>query len=774
MRRAWSRMMAFRRLILLSGVCLGLTAIPLVGALGYENSVVLAPVLALMGIGVSLDHARTARTTPTPPSRGTHLGQITWDLLPLHVAAIATLLLGRWWLPSCDPLGGLRFYVAGPVLSGFVGATVGLWAALLFRRRSAQWVLAIGIMALSIGVGLWRLYQHPVVFAYDPFVGYFSGSLYDEAITVSTSYWRFRAYNCVAIASAVFLWWLFIDTRLDRIERRPTTQARVIGMSIASLGLALYGWVTIHAADYGFSATRISLRAELSSTIETEHFTIYYAPRSANAREIDSLALEHEFAWHELEQAMSRAPDGKVESFIFSDPEQKRRLMGAGSVQVAAPWRRQIYLDHRSFPHPVLHHELAHIFAGTIGDPWLGIARRGIRVNMGLVEGLATALAPRTAHGLDLHGQAKVLDELERRPPLTRVMGAGFFGLNSRVAYTAAGSFCRWLIDTHGFEPMATLYRTAGDFDEAYQTPLAELEQEWVRFLATEVTVNEADVERQAIRFMRGSVFERPCAHVVAEVQTTIALAEHQGLYDDAIAGHEHLCSLEPGNPLRPIDLAEALARAHRAPDALAVLDQAAAMPRLRPTIEATIAELRGDIHLELTGNLEAAREAYDEALAVPLSDARRRVLLLKRLASIEREHTEILRRYFGLFEQDDTGAVHALTRFDAAIRLRDRSSSRALGHYLWAWQLLHIQDPHAAIPPLQQAVQLAEQLPSREFVIAAREALLGVSLQASNFDLARQTLADLRAIPGRGPGDHLDDTQWSRRIAFFEAATRP
>src|SRR5690606_13427207 len=130
---------------------------------------------------------------------------------------------------------------------------------------------------------------------------------------------------------------------------------------------------------------------------------------------------------------------------------------------------------------------------------------------------------------------------------------------SSRVAYTAAGSFCLWLIEQHGFGAMGTLYRTAGDFEAAYGTSLDALERDWLAFLRTRPGIRDEDVAAQAQRFQRRSVFQRPCAHRVEAVRREIRRAHARGRLEDAVSGHRELCALEPELPEHRLGLAQAL-----------------------------------------------------------------------------------------------------------------------------------------------------------------------------------------------------------------------
>ena len=111
-------------------------------------------------------------------------------------------LVGQLWQSACEPLGGLGFFVIGPVVSAMLGAVCGLWGRLLGRTRLRALGLGALPMMLCTAIGLWRLYADPVVFAYDPFFGYFSGSVYDEAVAIGRTYGVFRAYNALVAATA--------------------------------------------------------------------------------------------------------------------------------------------------------------------------------------------------------------------------------------------------------------------------------------------------------------------------------------------------------------------------------------------------------------------------------------------------------------------------------------------------------------------------------------------------------------------------------------------
>lgn len=767
-----------RRRWLLALLVLALTKLPLLGMLGYESALILSPVCALFGAAIGVDGVRRTRAAKGNPGRRATDRLVRFAALIRTTVAdlgiclaipVTILLMGRLWQRGCDPLGGVSFYLMGPVISGALGAVTGLCAGVLGQRRSAQLGLACVPFFACLGVGLWRLYADPVVFAFDPYWGYFSGSIYDEDVSVGTRYIRFRLYNGLWAAAALLLLYDWVrpkDLQLGDRPEMPPAKFRT-GLAIFAIAWGLY--LGLRADRQGWTATTESLARSLPATRETPHFVIHYAPRSNTAREIEAVAAEHEHAWQRLESILGRAPSGPVHSFVFDGPEQKRRKMGAGRVEVAAPWRRQIYLNYETFPHRVLHHELAHIFGATMGDDLLGISRRGLMVNLALVEGFATALAPRTRDGLDLHDQAAVLDALEKRPSLETIMGPRFWTQSSRRAYTAAGSFVAWLIDTHGVEPMAKLYRSAGDFQEAYGTGVEALETQWLAFLRDR-SLDPADLDRQAQRFRRRPVFERPCAHKVAALGREISLASDKGALDEMVEGLESLCEMEPFRAGHKLSLAHGLARAGRLDEARTQIEEVRAMPDQTSSILSLADQREGDLEIHL-GDLAAARDAYDAALARPTSEGSRRGVQLKRLAAENAQDAALISAYYGLFDETGNSLTRAITRLWVASQFRERPGRAALGDYLIARQLLNVERPGEAVPRLESALGLGDtadpsSLPSPEFVRAARLALLAAYVQVRRYDDAAALLKTLEQEDNTRSGYRLTHHQWRERIA--------
>lgn len=775
---------ATRRRWLLGAYALALTTQPLVGALGYEGMLALTAPLSLLALAAGVDAVRdlrhrhaadpvaTSLQTPGERLRLLALAGLA-DLSSLLGVALLAFLLGNFWQTTCDLWGGLLWFLVLPAASGFCGLVAGFWGGVLGNSRRAQLLLAAVPLLFALSLGLWRIYVDPVVYAIDPFFGYFAGPIYDEAIPITARLGWFRAYNALACGAALAFLAMSLgpgyrlQLRGASLRRTPFTAAALFTCLIPALLLGL------QADSLGFHATEASLARVLPGTRVTEHFIIHYAANSASARDIDLLAAEHEFAFQRLSRAIGREPALPVHSFVFPSPDAKRAWLGAGHTEVAPPWRGHIYLNEQPYPHRVLHHELAHVFSYTVGEPIFGtssaLSWTGLHVNLALIEGFATAFAPRAEAGLDLHDQAAILDRIELRPDLADIMGLGFWGKSSRRAYTAAGSFSRWLIDSRGVEPFLTLYGTAGDFELSYGTSLAALETEWLAFLRAR-PLRERDVAALRQRFKQRPIFQRPCAHRAADLLAEAAQAQLRGDPEERLAALRELCSIEAEQPEHRLVLALAEAQSGAYEAAAATLDALSRVPELTDTVLALIDERLGDLALA-RGDLPVALAFFDRALTRSVIDNQLRQLQLKRVASTDPLLAPKLLAYFDPFEPHPDHPHEAVLRLHAAQQIADLPRHAPLGGYLLGRQLLNVQQGVAAIEPLYRSLhpQAGETpLPTPELVRGARLMLLEALARARDYDAAARVLAELAADPTADSGLHLDTTLWSERLAFL------
>ena len=198
---------------------------------------------------------------------------------------------------------------------------------------------------------------------------------------------------------------------------------------------------------------------------------------------------------------------------------EKQALVGAGRTQFAKPWRHELHINDRPFPHSVLTHELAHVMAAPRGQRPVPRhhAASGVWPLMGVIEGFAVAADDPVQGELTLHEWAAGMRRQKLAPDMRKLMGPRASTRRRPRARTRwRARFLRYLADTYGAEKLRALY-AHGDFHAGVRPPLDELVTEWEQYVDA-LPLDEAAVSRAFARFRTGSLFTRACAREVARL----------------------------------------------------------------------------------------------------------------------------------------------------------------------------------------------------------------------------------------------------------------
>src|SRR5262249_50824586 len=152
----------------------------------------------------------------------------------------------------------LWLYLLVPGISAFCGAATGVVA----KRVRIAWA----VILLSVLWGFLRFYRTPASFGFDPYVGYFAGTLYDADVGLPPAVWWARAMH-VAIAVGAVAW----------VMRR-----RGVG------GLLLLGGFVIFLCrgSLAIAPDAGNIARALGGEKKTEHFTIVYGRGSDTEKQI--------------------------------------------------------------------------------------------------------------------------------------------------------------------------------------------------------------------------------------------------------------------------------------------------------------------------------------------------------------------------------------------------------------------------------------------------------------------------------------------------------
>ena len=526
-----------------------LANVPLFDILAFEFCAVMALSISFAGAHVVLRILQQMKRDPEaligPPRQ--IVFRCFWNALifnaSLLVLPLCIILLNAFRAKNCNFGEGFLFFAILPVISCLYATAAGVFFGFWIKTRWLAYLAYLAYLLLSGVPVIINLIFHPPVFAYHPTFGYFPGPIYDFVIRIT---------GTLLIARVEALLWvlLFLGLTISicEVSRKtglmPQLRWRKLAGPLtkrAPLYLLIVGLLgfQFYAGALGIRPTREDVARKLGGFRETAHFEIFYARELET--EIEQIVEDCEFQYAQL--SIYLMPEGatlsqKVRAYIYASPEQKKQLIGAGNTSVEDPFGYGFHIHAQGFPHPVLKHELAHVF--TV--PWSPLK---VSLKIGLHEGIAVA-ADWDEGRLTGHQWAKAMRQMEIAPPLSGVMGIEFWRHSGARSYLLAGSFVRFLVDTYGIEKFKAVFPT-GNFAKHYGKDLDLLETEWIEFLES-ISLRDEDVVYTTYRLQRQSIFEQVCVHEMAVLRDTAWQAYYRTDFVTAVQTFETMLSAEPNN----------------------------------------------------------------------------------------------------------------------------------------------------------------------------------------------------------------------------------
>ncbi|MFB6098674.1 MAG: tetratricopeptide repeat protein, partial [Salinibacter sp.] len=574
------------------GLGLLLAPVPLLNVLQVESAAVVAFVAFFVAGNAALRaFARTSRSVPRVLGR-----QEAALLVPLGV-----LLVAQFWAPNCTVAQGLLFYALFP------GVTVVLAVSIAYALRGTS--LSHPHLALAgIGMGivvagpLYDLGLHPQFYTYNHVFGGVLGPIYDEQLAVRPGLFVFRGLTLLWAGAAVLL-----GLRLR--GRGPKWALPLCALAI--------GGVYFFSAPLGINTPAWYLQKQLGGHTRTAHFDLYYDAEAVDEATAEALAQAHEARYDWVRRRLSlgnQRPEGRIESYIYPNPEVKARLTGARTTSVTPVWLStpQMHLL-RSRVAESLGHELAHVLSRPYGLP-------GVRVSWapGLIEGWAVALEPPSPAPSpdDLVLTAAVSDTMTSLTATARAVASrlspwGFWTGRGAVSYATMGSFVQYLLDRFGPGKLKRVYAW-GNFETVYGQSLRSLAEAWAAHLRRTAWVARDAHALVARRFTRPSLFEEKCPHYVPPARRHLQAARAAARRRDTTEMVRHL---KRALARRPTYAAahEQLARVRLARGHAAAVRRQLDTMRTRRTVglRVSLADARA-----MEGATDSARALYAEARA--------------------------------------------------------------------------------------------------------------------------------------------------------------
>ncbi len=360
--------------------------------------------------------------------------------------------------------------------------------------RIIFFLLIIIILIIVLG----EFYFNPQVYFYNPVLGYLPGTIYDEGLSVDFKLVLYRIFNLFFFGGLLtgLVFYLSGKIRFKKIY------LLIYIVIIPAVFIFL-------SPSLGFSTTFEKLKSELSHHVSTRHYEIYFDENITDDF-VKLIILHHEYYFEELKKYLKTIPGVKIQSFIFFDDLQKKKLFGSGNADVAKPWLYSVFTAYDDYD-VTLKHEIAHCFSADFGFSPFKIADK---VNPFLIEGIASACSPfydenNTDFLASLAYRNGYKINIERMYDFS-----SFFVQSSTLSYIFAGSFTKYLIDNYGIEKFKKLY-TDLDFPKIYGKSIKELEAEYKTYLNDFDTGNKKD--KANYYFRRKSIFYKVCPRFIAD-----------------------------------------------------------------------------------------------------------------------------------------------------------------------------------------------------------------------------------------------------------------
>ncbi len=714
--------------------------LPLFSGLSYEASLVAGLIVPSV---VALATASAVFPVGTLPLRRLAFGMKTG--LAHALLALSISVLHGLRVQICDPVAGLTGFILGPgvgaLLAGAWGAIVNLILDRAFMDRGrkvprwAKGLAFLGPLATAL-FSVWRFYTSPMVFAYDPFVGYFAGPLYDTVLrSVEPLLW-YRVGTGLTLLSITAGFAVLTCGEDGRL--RAQLRSRAWQFSLALVSLASSALLVAMGPELGHFSTAASIRETLGRSLSTRRCEVVYS-RGVQQKAAQLLGRECDAHVAQVERYFETRGPAQITVFLFASADEKGALMGAAHTFIAKPWRHEIYIQQAGYPHPVLGHELAHVIAGSFGQGPFAVAGAfgGWLPDPGRIEGFAVAASPREDDELTLQEWAQAMQKLGLLPALESVFRLGFLGQNATAAYTVAGSFVEWVHGRFGAKKLREWYGGATPL-AVFGRDLRGLEVEWHHSLLQH-TVSEQALKTARVRFDQPSIFGRICPHVVDELFGAAGQAIGGGDANQAESAYTRILQLDDRNLQARFGLGVCADRRGDSVLALKRYSEIANDQALHWAERLSAQEARADILLR-GGKLGEARALYAEIAGAFVDEDRLRLLEVKAAAELGIAQEATVNLLVGAGERGASWDV-------AAVQLGqwfEQAPSDGLPAFLLGKNLYHRGYPEEAAAYLEQALSREIKLPR-----ARKEALrvrLFIACAKGDMPRARALYAELVA----------------------------
>jgi hypothetical protein len=379
--------------------------------------------------------------------------------------------------------------------SVLIGSAFGLLSFYISFKYS--YIILILLLCITAFIPVVEIYYYPQIYFYNPLVGFFPGTIYDERLSVT---FRLVIYRLINI-----IFFLLVIYSINRILNQAFRINKFLFLGLVSVIVIIF---LLCSPFFGFSTTKNRIESSLKGKCYTEHFEIIY-DTSVDPVYLRNVIVNHEFYYFELKKFFLDEPPGKITSFIFKDNRQKGELFGSENADVAKPWLYQIYTTAGNYDN-TLKHEIAHIFSASFGTGPFKIA---YNFNPAMIEGIAEAAAP-LFNTWYIDQIASIAYNNNYQFSIENLYsGLNFFGQTSGLSYVYAGSFSNYLINRYGIIKFKEWY-IGKSFSELYGSGLTEIASKYYEYLQQLGFTNKQYTAQYY--FGKKTIFSKFCPRYIA------------------------------------------------------------------------------------------------------------------------------------------------------------------------------------------------------------------------------------------------------------------
>ncbi len=282
---------------LLAATASALCVIPGFNVLNYYSGLAIAVVGGLL---VGLTNA----SDPIQPTRARLrtiiLGRLAQALF-LACIPLVILLLNAFRVTNCDLMAGLSFYAVGPLATILIASQWGLAARLLGQTRQRSILAFLGLWLAWIGSDVISFLTEPPIFAYNAFVGFFSGAVYDDLIRIDPPLLFFRLGNLVQLGLLLAVVSPLFVAHRAAIELSRLRTVRPLQWAVAGVAVLCVGTLTGAAGYLGYDIDRETIQAQLGGTLSNDQIVLFYDQSTITPEEAALILEDQTFRLHQLQ-----------------------------------------------------------------------------------------------------------------------------------------------------------------------------------------------------------------------------------------------------------------------------------------------------------------------------------------------------------------------------------------------------------------------------------------------------------------------------------------